>query len=397
MPFAARACPFFIFASGLLCLGGPHATGAQVVDEKEPKVIVLELVAEEAKESSSVEDDGKDKDKLKETKKKKSEHKRNQNEGDGERVKDKEPKKAPQKKKSKDRAPERGQVAAEELRQLELKNRELAERLEKTQDQLEERSRQFEKLRVALAEREKAVVVLKKELATQTQLLKAEPRPVDKALAVRVERLEVEIKKLMAAMKQPPVQLKPTVKSVEKLDPKKQTDAKDSDGGTLILGGTAVLQRSTTGKVTQLEGEEKKAAIEQAKTRAMASSSHGNDTPPPTPKAEESVIRPPMPSLSVSPEAPKAALSSPEAIGGVGVVEGDVVALLPQEGKVVIKVSTWNDGKQLRADWVGQQVSIAQGGLPAVKVGDHISLDARIDAQKGFIWGGKVFNSAAAK
>ncbi len=362
---------FLICASAFFCTGATPPATAQESEEQKPTVIVLELVAEEVKNPTDDDDDKKEKEGAE---------------------KKKDAKKEKQKRKPKEVKPERNRVAPEELQQMERKHRELAERLEQTQRKLEERSRENEKLRAALVEREKAVVVLKKELAARMESAKVGARPVDKILATRVERLEEEITKLSGSGSRPIKPTKPEMKETEKIDPKTLPEAKDADGGTLILGGTTVLQRSTSGKVTRLEGEAKKAAL-----AAIGLPAQANDIPPPTPKVEESVIRPPMPALPLKTETPTVVPNAGEGIAGVGIVEGDVVALLPQEGKIVIKVSSWNDGKQLRADWVGQQVSIVQGALPAVKVGDHISLDARIDAQKGFVWGGKVFNGAVAK
>jgi hypothetical protein len=113
---------------------------------------------------------------------------------------------------------------------------------------------------------------------------------------------------------------------------------------------------------------------------------------PPPPLLEE----PPMkldPSSKLPPAPPPRDVA---ALGGVGVVEGEVTALTPHDGKVVLRVAQWNDGKRLRPDWVGHRAAIVRGAMPEVKVGDRIAIDVRIDPAQGFVWGGKVFEQTPA-
>jgi hypothetical protein len=300
---------------------------------------------------------------------------------------------------------QRPRVSPEELQQLERKNRELAERLEGAQRQLEDRSREVEKLHMALKEREQAIAELKKMLAAHHDSAKGEAKPADKQLAARVEKIEAEIKRMMTLLKQaqqkpalkaepkPTIKLqrkpKPQEKQIEKLGGGKPK-VENSDGGTLVIGGQIIRSRAAVTKPVPKPAPSPN-GNPNLKPNLESSSS---EVPPPTPLPDPDAI---VPASKVAEPAPFVAVHTAAALGGVGVVEGDVVALLPQENKVVLKVASWNDGKQLRSDWVGQQVAIVRSGMPNAKVGDRISIDARIDSKLGFVWGGKIFSSPASK
>jgi hypothetical protein len=289
---------------------------------------------------------------------------------------------------------------ADERQQMMRHNQALGQRFEAVQRELQERTAEVEKLRSALEQREKAIVELKQMLAKQAAGGKGGAKPVDASLEARIERIEVEIKKLMGALKQTEARgsWKQTEPKKEALPfkemPKRNVELKLNVGpavtdqkprGALVLGNARLKLEATepakplpaTGTL-KLEFESKPALPKVELPRVILDVKPQVVPPPPRP-AEEIVP------------------AQPAALGGVGVVEGDVTAVLGQEGKIVLKVCSWNDGKQMRADWVGQQVAIVKGEMPAVKVGDHVSLDARIESGKGFVWGRKVFNVTAAR
>lgn len=345
--------------------------------------------------------------------------------------------------------------------QVEQKNRALAEHLKATEQQLAQRTQEVHKLKIALQDREKVIIELKNALAKQGAVNKPQPKPVakapmkvadeqpiDPALIARVERLEAEIRRLMAILKQqaqpkperspdtrPPLKIQVTPEI--KVDPAQATppvvgapvqgvitlnvvpsvhpgDAPPSikvvsPGGAPVIEKAQEVEVAPPPNVEQPKGvvvPKAAATVPDGGTLTFGGGTKVQITPkvvspsgvPMIEKPTSGEIPPPTPLPDPEPqaEAPKPANIAPNpasAVGGVGVVEGEVVALLPQEGKFVLRVSTWHDGKQVRADWVGQQVSINQGALPALKPGDHIAIDARIDAQKGFVWGGKVFQT----
>lgn len=292
-------------------------------------------------------------------------------------------------------------------RQTEQRSHELAERLKDTEQKLEQRSQEVQKLKIALEERERAIIELKQALAKQSEKLGevvkpkqpqkvTDKKPIDPALIGRIEKLETEIRKLMEVMKQqsqprfqPKAIEQPKVKDGELKEQSSKPKVTVPDGGTIIMGGQ---RRGRAPIVSAAPRSPSFNSKMQSLTRGIPAESgavkpqtENSDVPPPTPLPDPDPIAP----AAVKPVGAIDAAS----VGGVGIVEGDVVTLLPQEGKFVLKVSTWHDGKQVRADWVGQQVSINQGNLPALKPGDHVALDARIEGQKGLIWGGKVFQT----
>lgn len=297
----------------------------------------------------------------------------------------------------------------DQSRQIEQKANQLAVRLKETEQALEQRSQEVRKLKVALEERERAIIELKQALAKQSEKLGdvvkpkqpqkvAGRKPIDPALIARVEKLEAEIRKLMVMLKQqsqpkpqPKVIEQPKVKVGEIKEQTSKPKVTVPDGGTFIMGGAPRRGRAAPIVSAAPRSPSFNSKIQSLTRGIRPENSSANplakttDVPPPTPLPDPDAIAP----AAVKPVGAIDAAS----VGGVGIVEGDVVALLPQEGKFVLKVSTWHDGKQVRADWVGQQVSINQGNLPAVKPGDHVSLDARIEGQKGLVWGGKVFQT----